>query len=50
VQVGDPASGRLFLHQQREDLADDTIVFYYSDNGGVQPGSKRFRWHEPGAL
>jgi hypothetical protein len=24
------------------DLADDTIVFYYSDNGGVLPRSKRY--------
>ena len=23
-------------------LADDTIVFYYSDNGGVLPRSKRY--------
>jgi len=28
-------------------LADDTIVFYYSDHGGVLPGSKRFI-NEPG--
>lgn len=27
---------------EREGLADDTIVFYYSDNGGVLPRSKRF--------
>ncbi|HOK76478.1 MAG TPA: sulfatase-like hydrolase/transferase [Verrucomicrobiota bacterium] len=27
---------------EREGLADDTIVFYYADNGGVLPRSKRF--------
>ncbi len=31
------------LRQLREDgLAEDTIVFYYGDNGGVLPRSKRF--------
>lgn len=31
------------LHALEKDgLADDTIVFYYSDNGGVLPRSKRF--------
>ena len=32
------------LLKQLEDdgLADDTIVFYYGDNGGILPGSKRF--------
>jgi arylsulfatase A-like enzyme len=27
-------------------LAEDTIVFYYSDNGGVQPRSKRYCYDE----
>lgn len=31
---------------KRANLADDTIVFYYSDNGGVLPRSKRFCYEE----
>src|SRR5205085_7636573 len=27
---------------QKDGLADDTIVFYYSDHGGILPRSKRF--------
>lgn len=38
----DEQAARL-LHQLEQDgLAEDTIVFYYGDNGGVLPRSKRF--------
>jgi arylsulfatase A-like enzyme len=32
----------LLAQLQADGLADDTIVFYYGDNGGVLPRSKRF--------
>ncbi len=36
-------SAELLLKRLHEDgLSEDTIVFYYSDNGGVLPRSKRF--------
>ena len=31
-------------------LADDTIVFYFSDHGGVMPRSKRFLYHTGTAI
>ena len=34
--------GRLLKELDEAGLREDTIVFYYSDNGGVLPGSKRF--------
>ena len=42
VSRADAAIGAV-LRQLREDhLEDDTIVLYYSDNGGCTPRSKRF--------
>jgi len=34
--------GSLLERLQNDGLADDTIVFYYSDHGGILPRSKRF--------
>ena len=38
----DEQVGRLLKQLEDDGLADDTIVFYYADNGGVLPRSKRF--------
>jgi len=38
----DEQVGRLLAALKEDGLAEDTIVFYYSDNGGVLPRSKRF--------
>ncbi len=37
----DAEVGALLSELKREDLADDTIVFYYSDHGGALPRGKR---------
>ncbi|MCE9548759.1 MAG: sulfatase-like hydrolase/transferase [Planctomycetia bacterium] len=38
----DAQMGSVLAKLQRDGLADDTIVFYYSDHGGILPRSKRF--------
>ena len=38
----DAQIGAILLELEREGLASNTIVFYFSDNGGVLPRSKRF--------
>ena len=38
----DEQVGRLLRQLEDDGLADDTIVFYYGDHGGVLPRSKRF--------
>jgi arylsulfatase A-like enzyme len=38
----DEQVARLLKQLQDDGLAEDTIVFYYGDNGGVLPRSKRF--------
>jgi arylsulfatase A-like enzyme len=38
----DAWAGALIDKLERDGLADDTIVFYYSDHGGILPRSKRF--------
>ena len=38
----DEKMGELLAELEKNGLADETIVFYYSDHGGVMPRSKRF--------
>lgn len=42
VARADAAIGQVLAELKADGLADDTIVFYYSDNGGAAAGSKRF--------
>ncbi|MCY2950608.1 MAG: sulfatase-like hydrolase/transferase [Planctomycetota bacterium] len=38
----DEQVGKLLKQLEEDGLAEDTIVFYYGDNGGILPRSKRF--------
>ena len=38
----DSQIGQILAKLDKDGLADDTIVFYYSDHGGILPRSKRF--------
>lgn len=42
IEDMDAQVGRLLDELQQAGLADDTIVFYYSDHGGVLPRGKRY--------
>lgn len=42
VSLADAAVGRILAQLDEDGLAEDTIVFYYSDNGGAVAGTKRF--------
>jgi len=42
VSEADRQIGEVLAELQSDGLAEDTIVFYYSDHGGVLPRSKRF--------
>lgn len=44
VEQMDSVVGRLLKELDESGLADNTIVFYYSDHGGVLPRSKRFMY------
>lgn len=44
VQTMDEQAGKLLAELEEAGLADNTIVFYYSDNGGVLARSKRFMY------
>ncbi len=42
VSAADGELGKILAQLEADGLADDTIVFFYSDHGGVLPRSKRF--------
>jgi N-sulfoglucosamine sulfohydrolase len=42
VSEADRLAGEVLTELEAEGLAEETIVFYYSDHGGVLPRSKRF--------
>jgi N-sulfoglucosamine sulfohydrolase len=42
ITAMDREVGRILDQLERDGLADDTIVFYYSDHGGVLPRGKRY--------
>ncbi|WP_207534118.1 sulfatase-like hydrolase/transferase [Desertivirga arenae] len=42
VEQMDQQAGKLLRELEEAGLAENTIVFYYADNGGVLPRSKRF--------
>jgi N-sulfoglucosamine sulfohydrolase len=42
IETMDQQVGKLLAELEAEGLAENTIIFYYSDNGGVLPRSKRF--------
>ncbi|MDO8545475.1 MAG: sulfatase [Opitutaceae bacterium] len=42
VSEADRQIGEVLAELEADGLADDTIVFYYSDHGGVLPRSKRY--------
>jgi arylsulfatase A-like enzyme len=42
MEIMDAHVGKLLAELDAAGLSDDTIVFYYSDNGGVLPRSKRY--------
>lgn len=42
IQFMDEQMGALLKELDEQGLSDNTIVFYYADNGGVLPRSKRF--------
>lgn len=44
IEEMDRQAGALLAELEKEGLAENTIVFYYSDNGGVLARSKRFMY------
>ena len=46
MEIMDKNCGDRLAQIEREGVADDTIVFYYSDNGGVLPRTKHFAYDE----
>lgn len=46
IELMDQHCGERLATLEQEGVAEDTIVFYYSDNGGVMPRSKHYGYDE----
>jgi arylsulfatase A-like enzyme len=46
IEMMDANCGKRLAALEADGLAEDTIVFYYSDNGGVMPRSKHYSYDE----
>ncbi|AEG50927.1 sulfatase [Sphingobium chlorophenolicum L-1] len=46
MEILDRQFGERLAQLEADGLAEDTIIFYYSDNGGVFPRSKRYAYDE----
>ena len=45
IRTMDAQAGKLLASLERDGLADNTIVFFFSDHGAGLPGCKKWVWH-----
>lgn len=45
ISIMNEKAGNLLKNLEQDGLADDTIVFFFSDHGAGMPGCKKWVWH-----